>query len=240
MRLDHEQDRLLRQLLDLGFPLLVEARDVLELLLDQRLHLPLVLADLVALLLREGVVLLLAERLAVLVQRKGVDPDGSSLHGEAELARLRFHLLEERRPALAVAIVDLLASCLELVRLEDLGDLAFQAVDVMLEVGAELAALAGRELQVPGAVGIVEVVDVAEVGRLRLVGARPCEEALDRRHLAGSRIPGDVDVVSVLDVLDAESEFECVDRPFLSDDLIERLELGGRLESERRGVTCVA
>ena len=74
--------------------------------------------------------------------------------------------------------------------------------------------------------------DVAEIRGLGFVGTGATEKVLHRGHLPRPGIPGDVDVVPVLGVFDAESEFERLDGPLLPDDLFERFELGRRLEGE--------
>ncbi len=163
MRLDHEQDGFLGQRADLGFTFLLDARDLLQVLLDHGLDLTLPPANRGPFLLREGFVLLLAQGLSTLAQGEGVDPDRRALDGEPQFAGLRLHGLEELRAFLRIALVDLLAAGLELVRLKDLGDLSAQAPDQMLHVLVKLTAHASGQLQVARAVRVVEVVGVAEV-----------------------------------------------------------------------------
>ena len=230
--LDHEEHGLLRHLLHVGLALLLDACNLLEVVLKQRLDFGLPATDLVPLLLGKRGILLLTQRFPVLVQRKRVDPDGSALDGEPEFASLSLHLLKEGRSLLAETLVDPLAPRLEFVRLEQLGNLALEPLDVLLEIGPKAASHPGGKLDVVGTVGVLEIVDVAEVRGLWFIGARLAEEVLDGRHFSRAGASGDVDVVSVLDVLDAEPELERPDGALLADDPVKGLDFGGRREVE--------
>ena len=89
--------------------------DLLQVLLDDRLHLALLLADLGALFLGEGGVLLLTERFSLLLQGEGVDTDRGTLDGETELTGLCFHIVGQLGALLDETFADLLAASLEFV-----------------------------------------------------------------------------------------------------------------------------
>ena len=97
----------------------------------------------------------------------------------------------------------------------------------LLKIGAQLAAAAGRKLQIARTVRILVIVNIAQIGRLRFVGRGPAQKAFYSRHFSSSRVTGHIDVVSTLGIFDAETELQGFDGPFLADDSIQRFEFSG-------------
>ena len=102
-------------------------------------------------------------------------------------------------------------------------------------VPLELHCLAGPQLQRSGPVGIVEVVDVAPIGRRLLVPGRPLEKGGDGGHLASARQAGGVDVEA--GVLYLQPELESLERPVLPDYGLGRFELLRALKTQAARVT---
>ena len=107
-----------------------------------------------------------------------------------------------------------------------------------LELLAECAAAAGREVDRVRPVGVVEVVDVAPVAelvRLLLPLVQPPLDVLtDGCRLAGAGHPRDEDVVPRL--VDPQPELERSHRPVLTHELGQRRDLVGAVEGEGVGV----
>src|SRR5204862_147140 len=74
----------------------------------------------------------------------------------------------------------------------------------------------------------------------RLAAAGAAEEVLHGGQLAGAGVAGDEDVVTALDVLDAEAELERLDGALLPHDFVKGFEFGGRLESKPCWIARVA
>jgi hypothetical protein len=144
---------------------------------------------------------------------------GTSLHAfEAFLVALP-HLLLNGLPAGAVFLT-----------LEHGRDRRTQLLHQALHIVAQYPATTRGQTQRVRAVRRLEVVHVNPVGRRRLVGSPVFEKATHHGVLADARRPEREQVVALLP--DADAEADRLDRPVLTDDILERLEIVRGLECE--------
>ena len=101
--------------------------------------------------------------------------------------------------------------------LEDERKLLLQSLNQVLHLFFETIALPGRKDEHMGHVGILEVIDIAEI-----VGDFPLyihlfEDTFDRRKTTGAGQPGDKDVIA--DASDIKTQVNRFQGPLLADDL---------------------
>ena len=127
---------------------------------------------------------------------------------EAHVAGLGAFLKLVERGFLTLAQLRLqgLGPGLVVFALEGGGNRGAELPDELLHVASQPATPAGRKLQRPGLVGLLEVVDVAPVGWCRHGGRGLLDLPPDQRVLAGSRRAMGEDVVAVAPDADAEPD----------------------------------
>ena len=135
---------------------------------------------------------------------------------------------------LAVSLDEGLSLARVLVGLEDRGDTPLQPFDVLLHGLAEPRALTGRQDEEPGAVRVLEVVDVDEVRRRGPLAGADLEKTVDRRVAARPDMARDENVESL--GLDLQPQPYRLGRTVLPDDPVRRLQLVGRCKREHRRV----
>jgi len=185
----------------------------------------------------QGLVFFLGERLAV------VDGDGPETHRralelETALPGDALERLEELRLALLMTLRGATALLLVFLALERLGDLLLEVVDELDHRVTQLVPFAGGQKQSARRIGVLEIVDVEEVVRNRFVGRQLGQEPAHDAALAGSRAPGNEDVVSGTG--DIETEADGANGALLADDLLEGTDLGGGLERKLLGIAAFA
>ena len=220
-RLHHLVVELAQALLALALP----ARRLIEALAQLLLEILDALLDALALLLGQLLELLGRRDLAVLLERRERDAHRRAQQSETALARLLLHLAEELLGEGLVLLVDDLAPGLVLVALERGRQHRAHFLGQLLELAAQAPAGAGRELEQPGLARVLEVVDVAPVGRRGPRRRHRLEERLGERVAAARGRAEDEDVVAV--GVDADAELERLDRARLADAGGEDLEVGG-------------
>ena len=135
---------------------------------------------------------------------------------------------------LPIGVDDFLGFLLELVALEDQRDLLPQVGDEVVHILLELSAAACREHDGPRHVGVLEIVDVADVVGDGFFEVKLAEQVLDRGRLSRARHPGDIDVVSR--AFDLEPQRDGLDGPVLSDDTVGFIALLRRVKPQKVGV----
>ena len=183
MRADGEGRDLAVQLAQPLAPLLVPARQVLQVgrhfrlqRLDGRLQR-------LAFLLRQLLEILRAQHLAVLHRHHG-QAGRRSDQGDVLRRRLFLDVLEDLVLAVAELLVDQLAAVAVVLRFENGRQRRVQVFDQLLHVAAEAAAQAAGEGQGDRAVRVVEIVDIAPVRRLLLMGSLFLDDLGDEAMLA--------------------------------------------------------
>jgi hypothetical protein len=152
--------------------------------------------------------------------------------------RLLHHLTDQRLlpfPVLCLEGFDLLSVC---VALKQGRELLLEVPDQLLHVVLEPAAGAGRELEAPRTVGIIEVHHVTPVGRWRTHSCR-LSEALEDEGSAAGTVGADREDVEA-GARDREAELEGFNRSLLADRVVQRCEAGRAVEAERLRVTSAA
>ncbi|OPZ61192.1 MAG: hypothetical protein BWY86_00863 [Candidatus Aminicenantes bacterium ADurb.Bin508] len=189
----------------------------------------LLLHELLLLLFRELLVLLLLHLLPPL-QGNGEKALLRGLKQETQLLNLPVDLQEE----LVLPASSLLLQGAGLgsvgVLLQNPGKGPFHQLQDLLHSPVELSAHAGRKLEGPRVVGIVEIVDEGDVPRPLFLEGQPLQVTLDRRGPPGSGVPHHEDVEPF--ALDPKAELQGLESRLLPDDPLQRLELRGVLEGE--------
>ena len=165
-----------------------------------------------------------AHHLALGGGRQG-EPRGGADQAHAARLGVLLQLVERGFLALAELRLKGLGSGLVLLALESRGNGRAQLADELLHVGAEPAAPAGRQLERARLVGLLEVVDVAPVGRRRHSGRRLLDVAPDERVLAGAGRAVGEDVVAMAP--DADAEPDRLQRTLLAEAVRGRAGLAG-------------
>ena len=107
-----------------------------------------------------------------------------------------------------------------------------------MEIGRQLRALAGRQLDRDRPVGLTKAVEVAPIRACRpRHGSLPKEVERDA-GAAGAGSAGDDNVV--IGLADAKREFDRADATLLTDEAVERPHLVGRFEAKGRRVAAPA
>ncbi len=177
-----------------------------------------------------------AHHLAVL-DRRQYQPARRAHDGDRLRFRLLLDALEDPVVGGAKFGLQLGAPGAVLLALESARDGGLDHLDQLRHVVAERRAAPGRQQDHVGLVRLLEVVDVADVGRRRHLGRAALEELAHGGILAGARWARRKQVVAL--ALDADAEADRVHGAALADDVERVLELVGGAEAERRDIAAM-
>ncbi len=145
-----------------------------------------------------------------------------------------IQILEKGLPLGLIGLHDLLLHIDVFLALEELGDLLFQRFDKSAHGLLEMDACAPHQADQYRGLGILEIIHIAEIVRDLVLFGYLLEKLLDRGHPAAARHTGDKDIVPLS--VYAHTEFEGLDRPLLSDNFLQGLQIVGGFERERGGI----
>ena len=178
---------------------------------------------------RQRIELLLRHRFAV-ASRRDPHAGGRADQREALLARGGVQLAQAIIPLVRQLARDRVAMLGILVAGERLGQRIGDTQEQRVHLIAQLASPAGRQPDGLRAIGVLEIVDVAPVGRHRPSGSPVFEKTRERRRLACAAGTHREDVVARIRHLDAELDGARGTR--LADDALQLRRVGGGGEGE--------
>ena len=234
--LDGQQRVVLVELLELLGALLAPARQHLQDLAQLVLQATDGRADALLLIVGQLVEVVGRDDLAVARGDKGEAARGAQ---QEDLLAFGFVAqgLERGFFTLAEGVLDGLGLGAVLVAFEQPGDGAAQVVHQLGHLVAQVGAPARGEAQGLRFVRLLEVVQVAPLGRVGLGGRLACQQLLHHAALAHARGALHIDVVALM--AHAGAELHGLHRAHLADQLAQVFQLGGGLEIELMGIAGV-